>query len=303
MSNIISRLRLIVSILLLAPLVTGCFFSMGYQRQYEGELRPLSDVAIIVQLSTSTESWIDYIDGKDLHTPSNVAWGRLAVTDIQELTPGKHTICSGYTRSKGSSIDGSTGCIDIELDAKPGHVYFFYPRINTHKSAWQPDYWDITDDLHIPELKKVTDEVDKSLAKNRGGNTISILSLGTKRSNSPLIGFGEEHKSNLKRWLNKNVTVFYKFDRYVPYIVVEADDGIKYHLEIDQQTGDVSNVFGKDIVVYSSFAEEIKAFQPLNSKIAYQEGRWNAGNKYSPNWVDYVVKWEEQKDGSFIKIK
>ncbi|MBU0485320.1 MAG: hypothetical protein KKB30_12510 [Proteobacteria bacterium] len=292
MSKLKSHLLLIGFLLLLAPLLTGCF-TMGYNRNYGGELRPLAEVAVIVQRNTTTASWIDYIDGVDLHTALNNGLGRLAITDLQELIPGKHTICAGFSSN---SLSGrySVGCLNLELDAKPGHVYFFYPRLYTHNSSWEPAYWDITGELHTPELKKLTDEIDQSLAKNRGGTPESILSLATKKSRSPLVGFGEEHKANLQQWLKKDVTVSYKFDRYVPYIVVKADDGMEYHLEIDQQTGLVANVFGK--YVYPDHEKaNTQAFQPADSKIAYE---------YNQNMKTLLEsEWEEQKDGSYIKIK
>jgi hypothetical protein len=72
--------------------------------------------------------------------------------------------------------------------------------------------------------------------------------------------------------------------------MAEADDGVEYHLEIDQKTGDVSNVFGKEVNVKRGLNP---AFQPLNSKLAYS---------YKDN-LEIMPVWEEQKDGSFIRVK
>lgn len=287
MFNLISRLRIVIFFVLSPILITSCS-TTGYYRHYQGGLKPLSDVAIIVQMDTSTVNYIDYIDGRYIGPSGN--FGPIVFPDIQELSSGNHDICTGFTKSLGGSeIKSSKGCVNIKFNAEPGHVYYFYPKVKTHDKNWEPAYWDITGELHAPELKDLVSRVDTILAKNRKDKSlVSILSLATKQSISSLVGFGEELKSNLNKWLNKNITVRYKFNRYVPYIMVEADDGIEYHLEIDQKTGFVNNVLGKNIAVEGKL--NTLAFQPLNSKFAYQH-KWGG------------IKWEEQKDGSYIKVK
>jgi len=300
MTNFISRIKLISSLLFLVAFMTGCL-STTYQRHYQGDLKPLSEVAIIMQMDNPATSFIDYVDGIDTHTSLNKGFGRLAVTGLQEITPGKHIICAGYQKYLGSNIyRDSKGCSNIELNAMPGHVYFLYPRFQTHSSWWEPDIWDITGDLHTKELEKLTGKIDKILRGERGGNAKSILSVEVKQSVSPLKGFGEEVKSKLNRWLKKDITVSYKFDRYVPYIVAKADNGIEYHLEIDQHTGFLNNVFGKNVYVGSGLSKEL-AFQPINSKFAYTSAYTyvSGGNVKTSS----AQKWEEQNDGSYIKVK
>jgi len=297
MCHRISSLRLISFLLLLALLAAGCSsVGMGYERYYQGEHKPLTDIALIITLTDSmvphTSSWIDSIDGRQANKSV-----RLGITfpSVRELNPGKHTICTKYqnVRMVGNTMIGnkSNGCRNISLDAKSGHVYLIYPKAKTHNNTWEPDYWDITGELRAPEMKDLVSDIDKAIAKYRMDKPpVSVSSLATKQSISHLAGFGEEHKSNLNKWLNRNMAVRYKFYRYVPYMVVEADNGIEYHLEIDQKTGDIVNVFGKNVNVKRGF---YPAFQPLNSKIAYS---------YKENMATMPV-WEEQKDGSFMRVK
>ncbi len=293
MNKRIRNVWLLAFFFLLSPIMfSSCsLLDMGYERHYKGEQKPLSEVAIIVQMATSTYNIINYIDGietKKEKFPGTIVWAYTA--GLIEIDPGKHTICTSYQKHSGSNqVQFSKKCANITLDAKPGHVYYFYPRLKTHESVWYPDYWDITEDLHTVELKEFAVKIDTALTKNKGSNTESILSLGTKQSKSPLVGFGEERKSSLKKWLNKNINVTYLFNRYVPYIIAEADDDIEYHLEIDQKTGNVLKVFEKKIKIVGGFA-----FQPLNSKFAYFT---------YPGSSRLTSLWQEQKDGSFIVVK
>lgn len=295
MSKFLFRLRLLSFLLLFFPFMTSCAsLNMGYERYYSGGHKSLTDVSLIVTLTESmvphTSSWIDTIDNRQ--AKKSVRMG-ITFPSIRELSPGTHTICTKFqivkTVHNTMMSNSSTGCQDIILDAKPGHVYLIYPKVKTHNRTWEPDYWDITGELHTPEMKDLVSEIDKTLAEHRVNEpSVSVLSLTSKHSDSPLVGFGEEYKSNLQKWLNKKIIVSYKFNRYVPYIVAEADDNIEYHLEIDQKTGLVTNVLGKNVAVEGKF--NVPAFQPLNSKFAYQH-KWGG------------IKWEEQKNGSYIKVK
>ena len=284
---------LLAFLFLLSSIMSGCSsFTMGYERYYKGELKPLSKIAIIIPISVpegyATDSWINYIDG--VKAKEDIRLG-ITFPSVRELNPGKHIICTSYQKRIPSyGYNTSKGCLELHLNAKPGQVYLIYPLINTHDNNWQPAYWNITGDLHTSELKELVETIDKALTEKRGGNPVSILSLATKQNTSPLIGFGEKHKSSLKRWLNKDITVLYEFYRYEPNIIVEADNGVEYHLKIDQKTGNVSSVLGKDVDVARGF---FQAFQPLNSKFAY--------SYFEDRQIQPV--WEELKDGSFIMVK
>ncbi len=299
-STFTSRLRLLAFLLLLSSILTGCSVAtlgtMGYERYYPGEPKPLSDIAMVVTITesmgTQTSCWIDSIDGKQAKREK---WGQISFPSVRELNPGKHSICTTFQKivSHGNTFTGpmSTKCKKTSLDAKPGHVYLIYPKIKVFNNSWEPISWDITDELHSRELKNLVSEIDETLAKNRKAKpSVSILSLSTKQSVAPVIGFGEKRKSNLERWLNKNITVSYKFRRYEPIFIAKADNGVEYHLEIDQQTGNIINVFGKNVTVERGFNP---AFQPLNSKFAYS---YNLNRATMP-------EWEEQKEGSFIRTK
>jgi hypothetical protein len=265
---------------------------MGYERYYTGEFKSLTDVSLVVTLTDSmvpsTSSWIDKIDNQQ--AKKTIRMG-ITFPSVRELNPGIHTICTDFQTVTTVRAKLSNRCENLILDAKPGHVYLIYPKVKTHNKAWQPDYWDITSELHTPEMKDLVAGIDKAIAEYRVNTPpVSVLSLSTKQSDSPLVGFGEEYTSNLQKWLNKKITVRYKFNRYVPYIVAEADDNIEYHLSIDQKTGLVADVIGKNVVVENEFGIP-PAFQPLNSKFAYQQRRGR------------IHTWEEQKNGSYIKVK
>ena len=287
------RLKALFIILLSFFLITNCAsLNMGYERHYAGEDKPLENVSLLVTLTESmvpsTSSWIDIIDNQQVK--KTVRMG-ITFPSVRELLPGTHTICTDFQTVNTVRGKLSTKCENLILEAKPGHVYLIYPKVATHNETWEPAYWDITGELHTREMKDFVSEMDKAIAENRVNATpISVLSLATKQNDSPLVGFGEEHTSNLQNWLNKKITVSYKFNRYVPYIVAEADDNIEYHLEIDQKSGLVKNVLGKNVVVEDEFGIP-PAFQPLNSKFAYQQRRGR------------INKWEEQKNGSYIKVK
>lgn len=282
--------------------MSGCsstLGTMGYERFYYGGLKPLSDVAIIAtkteSMGENTTCFIDYIDGKSVKRAHSV--GKIFKPSIRELNPGKHKICVSYQKT--GSVAGRTytgqhskGCVEAIFDVKPGHVYLIYPKIILFNNSWEPKIWDITSELHSPTHKDLVSEIDETFAKNRGANSsVSILSLSKNQNTFPLVGFGEKRKSNLKKWLNKDITVTYKFYRYNPVIIAKADDGIKYHLEIDQKTGNVMNTLGKDVFVERGY---YPAFQPLGSKFAYT---------YRLKYKNGQPIWEEQKDSSFIRIK
>ena len=132
MSTVISRLRVFAFLIFLFSIMTGCSIgtlgTMGYERFYQGELKPLSDVAIVATITesmgTSTSCWIDNIDGKPA---VRAKWGQISMPSIRELNPGKHSIC--VTFQKMGSMAGNTfennmsnSCAETIFDAKPGHV-------------------------------------------------------------------------------------------------------------------------------------------------------------------------------------
>jgi hypothetical protein len=287
------RLRSLYFILISFLLITSCAsLNMGYERYYAGEYKSLTDVSLVVTLTESmvpgTSSWIDKIDNQQ--AKKTIRMG-ITFPSVRELSPGMHTICTDFQTVNTVRGKSSTKCENLILEAKPGHVYLIYPKVKTNNRTWEPDYWDITGELHTPEMKDLVAGIDKAIAEYRVNTPlVSVLSLSTKQSDSPLVGFGEEYTSNLQKWLNKKIYASYKFNRYVPYIVVEADDNIEYHLEIDQKTGLVADVLGKNVAVEDGFGIPT-AFQPLNSKFAYQQ-RWGRINT-----------WEEQRNGSYIKVK
>ena len=62
----------------------------------------------------------------------------------------------------------------------------------------------------------------------------------------------------------------YTFYRYKPYLAVKAGDKAVYHLQIDQRSGQVANVFGRGLDVAEKKTSIVWAYQPLGSTLAYR---------------------------------
>jgi hypothetical protein len=264
----------------------GCASIVGYERMYAGTPQPLSRIAILTHPNPYSQTLIIYkIDGKRAFMPG-----------LAELTPGKHRVSAGFATTKGSALTRSEGLADIAFTAEAGHVYTIYPMIQTHKPQWQPAVWDITDELASPRHTALIEKMDAILLKNRGVTSASIATLASVPQPVELKGFGEWITTNLKPWVGRDLPISYTFNRYKPYITAKAADKAKYHLQIDQRTGRVVNVFGRTIDVGKTM-DIIRAYQPQGSALAY--------NTVSPD--DDIKEnsyriYEEQADGTFKLI-
>jgi hypothetical protein len=151
--------------------------------------------------------------------------------------------------------------------------------------------------LGAPQYAELIKKLDAILLKNRGTPSASVATLASAPQPGALKGFGEEVTANLKPWIGKDLPVSYTFNRYKPFITADAPDKAEYHLQIDQRTGRVVNVFGRTIDVGKTM-EIIRAFQPVGSDLAYKT--------YSPD-DDFEKNssriYKEQDDGSFKMIK
>ena len=80
-------------------------------------------------------------------------------------------------------------------------------------------------------------------------------------------------------------------------MTTKAPDKAEYHLQLDQRTGQVVNVFGRTIDVGKTM-EIIRAFQPLGSNLAYKT--YSSDEDFEKNSSRI---YQEQTDGSFKMIQ
>jgi hypothetical protein len=267
-------------------LLGGCASIVGYERIYTGTPQPLSRIAILTHPNPYSQTVIILkIDGRKAFMPG-----------LAELSPGRHTVSAGFATSKGSTVTRSKGLADVEFTAEAGHVYTIYPLIRTDKPQWQPAVWDITAELAAAQHDELIKKLDAILLKNRGRPSASVATLATVTRPEELKGFGEEVTTNLKPWVGKDLPVAFPFNRYKPYLTIKAPDKAEYHLQVDQRTGRVVQVFGRTIDVGKTM-EIIWAYQPLGSVYAYQSDSPDEGAEENSRRV-----YEEQTDGSFKMI-
>ena len=264
-------------------LLGGCASIVGYEQMYTGAPQPLSRIALLTHPNPYSQTVIIYkIDGKRAFMPG-----------LAELSPGKHTVSAGFATSKGSTVTRSSGLAEVQFTAEAGHVYTIYPLIQTHKPKWQPAIWDITAELAAPQHTELIEKLDAILLKNRGAPAASVATLAAMPQPGALKGFGEQITANLEPWVGRDLPISYAFNRYKPYITAKGADKAEYHLQIDQRTGRVVNVFGRTLDVGKTM-EIIRAFQPLGSAFAYQAD--SPDDDFEKN--SYRI-YEEQADGSF----
>jgi len=107
-------------------LLHGCASIVGYERLYAGPPKPLSQIAILTHPNPYSQRLLIFkIDGQKAFLPG-----------VAELSPGRHTVTTTFTVSKGSTRISSKRASDIEFTAQAGHVYTIYPAIYTHQDRW-----------------------------------------------------------------------------------------------------------------------------------------------------------------------
>ncbi len=279
----IGRIHLLM-LLTINIMLTGCAGIVPYKRLYQGAPKPLNQVAILTHRNLYLRDvFISKVDGRSA-----------TLGGLFELTPGPHTICAGFMSGK----QRSRGCSNVEFTAEAGHVYEIYHVPYTHREAWYPAIWDITNELDYPEKKESAKKIDAVLKKNRGSGFV-FKKAYTPPIKGKLVGFGEDVKSIINGKFKKKVIVEYPFNRYKPFFVAEGDDGNVYHLEISKTTGKVINVFGTRQTVGNWKTANV-AFQPIDSELAYvkfDSSDW--GNRSGM----YRQVHKEISPGSFKLIK
>jgi hypothetical protein len=261
----------------------GCASIVGYEKMYTGAPQPLSRIALLTHPNPYSQVlMILKIDGQKAFMPG-----------LAELSPGRHSVSAAFATSKGSTVTRSKGLADVEFTVEAGHVYTVYPLIQTHTAHWQPAVWDITSELAAPQHAELVAKLDAILLKNRGVPSASVATLAPVSQAAELKGFGEQTTANLKPWVGKDLPVAYAFNRYKPYITAKAADKAEYHLQLDQRTGQVVNVFGRTVDVGKTM-EVIYAYQPIGSAYAYQTDSPGDDLEQASNRI-----YKEQADGAF----
>jgi len=238
---------------------SGCAATSSYHRFYNGTERPLSEIAILTEPNPYLRELIILkIDGKEAH-----------LYGFTEILAGRHKVSVLYYERSGGYK--TTGRADVEFNAQAGHVYEMYPVFHTHNAGWYLRIWDVTGELHTMEKQELVQKIDKILNKNRtapASLSAIIKNIPTGKTEK-LHGFGEKIKAQITGMKGKRVNVDYKFDRYKPYIIVKADDGLNYHVQLSQKNGSIIKVFGIKVWVKNVITGGENAFQPIGSDLAY----------------------------------
>ena len=237
----------------------GCAAISSYHRFYTGTERPLSEIAILTERNPYLRELIILkVDGKEA-----------PFSGLTELLPGHHKVSVIYYSS--SSGYKTTGHAAFEFNALAGHVYEMFPVFHTHNAGWYVGLWDVTGELHATEKQELAQKIDKILNKNRTTPTSlsSIIKNTSSGKTVKLPGFGEKIKAQITGMKGKQVNVDYEFDRYKPYIIVKADDGLNYHVQLSQKDGSIIKVFGIKVWIKNVITGGENAFQPIGSDLAY----------------------------------
>jgi hypothetical protein len=262
MSNLRNSLRLfpLKYVVIIAILFfCGCAAISSYHRFYTGTEKPLSEIAILTEPNPYLRELIILkIDGKEM-----------PFAGFTEFLPGHHEINVLYYERRGGYK--TTGHAEVEFNAQAGHVYEMFPVFHTHNAAWYVRIWDVTGELHTTEKQELARKIDKILNKNRTApaSLPSIIKNAPAGKTGKLPGFGEKIKAQFTGMKGKRLNVDYEFDRYKPYIIVKADDGLNYHVQLSQKDGSIIKVFGIKVWIKNAITGGENAFQPLGSDLAY----------------------------------
>jgi hypothetical protein len=235
---------------------------VGYRRFYEGPPRERDKIAILThRFPYSQTEIVATVDGQPA-----------ALAAVIELSPGRHGACIAFVQpAGGSGVLRSRGCVNIEFEALPGHVYEVYAIHRTHLSSWAPALRDVTSELGRKEKARLAQTIVDIANKNRPEGGARWPDPAPPAAAPALPGFGEPRTASIAGAGGKAVTITYKFDRYAPFVQAEGSDGKTYHVEVSPVSGDVVRVFGTHATVGSFFsgAGISGAFQPLGSDTAY----------------------------------
>jgi hypothetical protein len=230
-----------------------------HMRLYEGHPLSREQEAIIAP----GRVFIEQLDGRPV--PHKTLY-------VFELMPGQHTVCAGfYLQKTGSTVVFSHGCVQVSFDAAAGHTYEIYPVQYTHRKAWFPAIWDITNDLDHPEMAFIAARIVEVVNYYRPDPATHFAVPHPSSSASHLPGLeekGEKHTATITGVRGHPVQIKYRFDRYEPFLLVKGSDGKEYHIQISQQTGDVVKVLGTKVIVGDFWKGKFAAFQPLGTEYA-----------------------------------
>lgn len=239
------------------------FFGVGcassYRRVYDGPALPRNEIAVIWANSEPLGGYLSPSFTDDEPTP---------MATLLEVRPGHHRLCISWVTQSGGTTAGSKDCAMLDFEALPGHTYELYAvRYTWPKWKWSPTIVDITNELQRPEMADRAKWLVSALNKHRETGMLVPEPSPLTASSGPAMGFGEMRTATITGDGDQPVQVRYQFDRHKPYVLVEGSDNKDYHLEISQQTGEVTHVFGMQVTFGKILvlSPGMGAFQPLGS--------------------------------------
>jgi len=258
-------------------LFASCASIAGNVRLYEGQPLPLDQIAILTHRNPYSRTIvIASIDRKPIPMGQGVI----------ELTPGRHVIETGFIApAGGSTVVSSTSSVSLELNAQAGHVYEIHAVQYQHLPRWYPMIRDVTDELVRPEKADLARKIIDVLNKNRAGAPPLPYYPEPSKTAAPLPGFGESRTATVAGKGGQPLQLTYKFSRYYPFTTGTGSDGRKYCIRIDEETGNLRNVFGSFVSV-GDWKMKFSAFQPFLSDYAYvtaNSGRVTQAYRLEPN--------------------
>jgi hypothetical protein len=139
----------------------------GGDRFYAGEPRPENEVGLVLVHGQCALGWL---------TPAGAARMQLQARMRAELLPGRYTFCVGYVNARLLTTETSRGCVDLDLEIRPGHVYFIFPEVGD--ATWRPAALDFASPADFADQKdgaRVLKKAKKYFAGPRAPVTLSKL--------------------------------------------------------------------------------------------------------------------------------
>lgn len=134
-------------------------------RFYAGESRSENQVGLVlVQAQCALGSL----------TPAGSARMQLQARMRAELLPGQYTLCVGYVNAGLLTTQTSKGCVDLDLEIRPGHVYLVYPEVAN--TTWRPAALDLASPADFAAQRDGASVLKKAKKYFAGPRTPVVLS-------------------------------------------------------------------------------------------------------------------------------
>ena len=133
-------IQLIITVLFLIN-ISGC---VEGRRFYFSEPLPADQVSLFITKDYKTTIHSIGEAGKPIKN--------FAGLDMGEILPGNYTLCVAYVYIGTYKNEYSHGCVNLDLNALPGHVYYIFPMV-TKNNLWQPGIVDISHDEDYQKIE------------------------------------------------------------------------------------------------------------------------------------------------------